>query len=303
MVRIEEKIEKFFINIITIKQSTMASVAHKTVSSMSSMLSKNITKHYGGGKTLIDDSKHSDKELIGVVKDVILPYCQSVFDKMKPGYKVVFQKKITTFECLNIFKRFVQNDVLFPEMNEDMIKSYKKSYMSPDGGILFVESPTGKKYPILISEDKIQGTNDSRKASGKKKQSTGNAIERAGKNMNLSKTLCGGLSYFPYVLFGAGCDFYHTETISMRLVQMNYLFPNKYIDFHKTTESIETQLEKLIETIDISKKMNLEVATICLKAHHWEKSEHGVSNWTYNERVAICRKVVDQSIEHIMKYE
>lgn len=281
----------------------MASAAQKTVSSMSSMLSKNITKHYGGGKTLIDDSKHSDKELIGVVKDVILPYCQSVFDKMKPGYKVVFQKKITTLECLNIFKRFVQNDVLFPEMNEDMIKSYEKSYMSPDGGILFVESPTGKKYPILISEDKIQGTNDSRKASGKEKQSTGNAIERAGKNMNLSKTLCGGLSYFPYVLFGAGCDFYHTETISMRLVQMNYLFPNKYIDFHKTTESIETQLEKLIETIDVSKKMNLEVATICLKAHHWEKAQHGASNWTYNERVAICRKVVDQSIEHIMKYE
>ena len=54
----------------------MASAAQKTVSTMSSILSKNITKHYGSGKTLIDDSKHSDKELIGVVKDVILPYCQ-----------------------------------------------------------------------------------------------------------------------------------------------------------------------------------------------------------------------------------
>ena len=58
------------------------------------------------------------------------------------------------------------------------------------------------------------------------KQGTGNAIERFAKNLNACSMLVNDYDIFPYILFAAGCDFHHTETIRNRLVQGNFFKPN-----------------------------------------------------------------------------
>lgn len=263
---------------------------------MSRILSNSLKQHYFEGKTLIDDSKHSESILLSVITEEILPYAEMRF---KPyNWNVIHQKKITSFECNQILQQDIGDDT-FNNIPETSINDYKNSYMSPDGGLLFVITDTGKKHPILVAEDKVQGTNDNLFSQNKKRQSTGNAIERAAKNINLAKTLCTRLDYFPYIVFASGCDFHHTETIPMRLVQMNYLRPNHYMDIGNQESTNEEQLTNIINNINIVKRHNLDIATICIKAHKWDTHAHGASNWERNERIKICKKMVDQAYNQL----
>lgn len=92
------------------------------------------------------------------------------------------------------------------------------SFMSPDGGILYLVDNKGNSYPILIGEVKNQGTNDLRKAEGKKKQAQGNAIERLGKNVIGFRTYMMDTDIFPFVCFCDGCDFAEDSSILDRVV-------------------------------------------------------------------------------------
>ena len=89
--------------------------------------------------------------------------------------------------------------------------------MMPDGGILSLQRNNGKTYPILITEVKIQGTNDIRAREGKKKQSRGNAIERLGKNVIGFRTAMITEGIFPFICFGDGCDFEDQSSILDRV--------------------------------------------------------------------------------------
>lgn len=102
--------------------------------------------------------------------------------------------------------------------------SNQKSSIKPDGGVLYVNID-GKKYPILISEAKKQGTNVKRMNGGLKKQAQGNAIERAYKNIEECRLFCKDLDYFPYVIFAYGCDFEEGSSILDRLDAMTYYEP------------------------------------------------------------------------------
>jgi len=86
-----------------------------------------------------------------------------------------------------------------------------KSYILPDGGFLWVKI-NGKKYFILVSEQKRQGTNDKRLLEGKNKQSQGNAAERLGKNVDALDTLFGDEDIYPFIVFLQGCDFFDKES-------------------------------------------------------------------------------------------
>jgi len=109
------------------------------------------------------------------------------------------------------------------ERYKDVDFSYKfdKSSMRPDGGILSIVSKDGKKYPILITEVKNQGTNDILMAQGKPKQSKGNAIERLGKNVIGFRTVLLHESIFPFVCFGDGCDFASDSSILDRVITIS----------------------------------------------------------------------------------
>lgn len=106
--------------------------------------------------------------------------------------------------------------VYYPDV--DFKYFFETSNMRPDGGILSILDKQGKKYPILITEMKNQGTNDARLKEGKKRQAKGNAIERLGKNVIGFRTALIKESIFPFVCFGDGCDFAPDSSILDRVV-------------------------------------------------------------------------------------
>ena len=260
---------------------------------MSYNLSESQKTLYAEGKTLNQDSKHNDKKLKSIVYNELKEYSDSLLEPL--GFTTIIIDELLTKTVYNIIKS------QYPDFPDVDYKNDKTS-IKPDGGIMFAVNERGDKYPILISEDKVQGTNDTRKASGLGTQGRGNAIERGAKNLNLAKSLCCGIPYFPYVIFASGCDFHKTETIPRRLEQMNGLMPNHYIDVGLTTSSVEEQLETTLNNINIMKRFgDKEYATICIKAHKWDELPHGASNWTKEERINICKKVIQQSVEEIKK--
>ena len=92
------------------------------------------------------------------------------------------------------------------------------TFMSPDGGILSISSAIdGRGFPILITEVKNQGTNDSREAAGLQRQAMGNAIERLGKNVIGFRTMMLDEGIIPFVCFGYGCDFQEGSSILDRV--------------------------------------------------------------------------------------
>ncbi len=98
---------------------------------------------------------------------------------------------------------------------------FDRSSMRPDGGILSMNSKSGKKYPILIAEVKNQGTNDARAKEGLKKQAKGNAIERLGKNVIGLRASLLHESIFPFICFGDGCDFAPDSSILDRVITIS----------------------------------------------------------------------------------
>ena len=126
----------------------------------------------------------------------------------------------------------------FPNEGYDEVRKSinEKSFISPDGGFVFVIGKDGNKYPILIGEKKNQGTNNIRIEHGLGKQAYGNAIERLGKNV---LAICGYtipmFGMFPFICFGDGCDFHSGSTLLDRVsmcgawVKLNTynIFPRK----------------------------------------------------------------------------
>ncbi|MFY7729911.1 MAG: EcoRI family type II restriction endonuclease [Flavobacterium sp.] len=264
--------------------------------SQSQQLSQSISTYHSEGNTLVDDSKESESNLYSVITQDVLQYAQlkaAAFDAT-----VVVERRLYSYDCHQTVKQTYPS---LPDIPERMVDKYKSTYVQPDGGIMFLVTKEGKRIPILISEDKVQGTNDRRFAKEQSKQSTGNAIERGAKNMNFIRTLCQPLTYFPYVIFASGCDFHESETIPMRLVQMNHLQPYHYIDIGNREKDVEEQLTECIDNIRIAKVYGMDVATICIKAHAWNLYPHNSSRWKQYERIRVCKKIIDLALDELFK--
>jgi type II restriction enzyme len=121
----------------------------------------------------------------------------------------------------NLYLKDVVSELRERYKNVDFFYNFDSSSMRPDGGILSIISNTGKKYPILITEVKNQGTNDILMAQGKPKQAKGNAIERLGKNVIGFRTVLLHESIFPFVCFGDGCDFASDSSILDRVITIS----------------------------------------------------------------------------------
>jgi hypothetical protein len=253
-------------------------------------LSRRLTQLVDSGKRLNADSCLSEGILSGAMCEII-QYAVECFAPL--GYNIVHEKKVSLFECQTFFAAAGGPP---PDPNN-------QSYMKPDGGILYAEND-GVRIPILIVEDKVQGTNDTRCADGLGRQATGNAIERAAKNVRAAEMIFSGVDYFPYVIFASGCDFHSTETISNRLVMMNMGYPNHYIGITNTTteEQVRTSIANIIPTINVKKNGGRSIASIFVKAHKWDEMKHGSSNWTKDERVHIMRGVIDSVRESFPIY-
>ena len=251
---------------------------------MSEGLSRRITDFNADGYHFTDDSIGSEARLKDALMDV-KKYAKERVEAM--GGELKHLKKVSLRECREYFERAGG-----PSVNPDEDNNV---YMEPDGGIL-VATFNGHKYPILISEDKVQGTNDRRRSQGSQRQSLGNAIERAAKNIRGAEMLLSEMNVFPYVLFASGCDFHHTETIAKRLEMMNFGIPNHYIEVKPNETPNPLDLSK----IDITKRFGDKcIASIFIKAHKWDVMDHGSSKWSKDELVSIYQKVIDQSIDSI----
>ncbi len=184
----------------------------------------------------------------------IIPYATKIFQQI--GYNVVLEKSISLFECQTFFEK-----VGGPKPNP----VNNKVCMRPDGGILFAVSGD-VKIPILVVEDKVQGTNDILHSQNKKRQATGNAIER-------------------------GCDFHHSETIAKRIEMMNFGVPNNYVNItaETTEEQVQSNIAAIIEGINIKKICGRSIASVFVKAHKWDEMNHGASCWKKDEQVQILK--------------
>ena len=247
---------------------------------MSSKLSKNISAYAANGNRLNDVSKYSEKVLEEVIQNVIIPYANTL---LEPLHAVVrFEKTISLYECQQHFKGSTLNE------------NNKKVFMKPDGGILFADFPD-KSIPILITEDKCQGTNDNLFSKDLPRQATGNAIERGAKNIRGAEMIFSQFSFFPYVIFASGCDFHHTETISKRLEMMNMGIPNHYSEIKNVHDKIKIN----VENINIKKINNFGIASIFVKAHKWNELPHGSSRWNSEELSTILIKIIDLVIKEL----
>jgi hypothetical protein len=250
-------------------------------------LSSRIKTMHDGGQHFNDDSKHSEERLASIIQNKILPHAKARIEHI--GGTVVFLKQISLYSVIEDFAKKCGEDLDNPIEN-------KSVYMKPDGGMLFA-IVNGNSYPLLITEDKVQGTNDSRRAQGLPRQATGNAIERAAKNIRGAEMLFGASSVFPYVVFASGCDLHRSETISKRLEMMNYGVKNHYIEVSPTKT---VDIGEIVEKINISKRFGGKcVASMFVKAHKWDEMAHGASAWTGHEIDAICMRVVDLAIDQL----
>jgi type II restriction enzyme len=178
----------------------------------------------GGGRGIFNEDALGHE--VGMQESVskLIPILQEEY----PSVEFLWKKKITKREIVAKVNPKVPYN---PEV--------ENSFISPDGGVLFVKYK-GIDLPILISEAKKQGTlfflqdgelredlTDTQIAlalSGKE-QGKGNAIERAYKNIDEFKLYCEDLNYFPYVLFACGKDFECGSSILDRLDAMTRYEP------------------------------------------------------------------------------
>ena len=242
------------------------------------------------GRTLVDDSTQSEATLKAAMSDV-LAFARSEVEKL--GGVVEHVSSISLADCQRMF-----HEAGGPEPVG--VGDNGKVSMRPDGGIIMA-TIDGKKYPLFIGEDKVQGTNDSRLAAGLPRQSTGNAIERAAKNIRGCEMITAHMSVFPYVVFASGCDFHESETISKRLVMMNMGRPNHYLEVGPEAPPVPRQMEGVIGSINIDKLMGHGLASIFVKAHKYDKMPHGASRWTRPELVSIATRVVTLALRSVTK--
>ncbi len=258
----------------------------KVEMSQSVGLSKRLTQMVEEGRHLNDDSCSSEETLSETMCEII-PYAEEHFKPL--GYTISLEKSISLFDCQSFFEK-----VGGPKPNPDN----KKVCMRPDGGILFATSGE-MRIPILIVEDKVQGTNDNLFEQKKKRQATGNAIERGAKNIRGAEMLFAGLEIFPYVMFVSGCDFHSTETIAKRIEMMNMGTPNHYVDIAKTTtqEQVQARIDAIVPSINVKKICGKSIASVFVKAHKWDEMKHGSSLWKKEEQVQILKKIIDKVLE------
>lgn len=254
---------------------------------MAAGLSARLAKMVLGGRHLNDDSKHSESRMQSAIRNIILPHASASIERI-PGYRLEHRSSISLYECQ---KQFYNGSGITP--NEEN----KRVCMRPDGGI-FMAVKDDLEIPLLIIEDKVQGTNDVLFQAGKVRQATGNAIERAAKNIRMSEMLFSERGIFPYVVFAAGCDFHPSETIAKRLEAMNFGVPNHgfAIDSETTPDDIKSHIARILPAIRIATVSGKSVASIFVKSHKYDKMVHGASHWTPDEMGAICCHIIDMVI-------
>ena len=167
-------------------------------------------------------------DMVFAATNRVLAYVKSI---LPADFKVKIEKEVWQQYCQQklIKSLSVENRILY---KPNIISPERKRTIRPDGGMLSIRKTKNDEWiPILITEIKRQGTNDMHYAkwiregrpprktkAGKEKsdfkgKSTGNAIERAAKNLFAARMIFASMDVFPYVIFAHGSDFYSTGSV------------------------------------------------------------------------------------------
>jgi hypothetical protein len=252
----------------------------------------------GGGRRLTQDSLPSEGTL-GQAISVVMRAAQQQLDAVRSGplagARINHQSTLSLFDCQQQMHAFFPDEYPIPG------DGARGRSMRPDGGIVSV-TVAGRWHPLLVTEDKIQGTNDIRFAKELGRQATGNAIERAAKNIRGAEMafLAPDQKLFPYIVFAAGCDFHSSETIASRLEMMNYGVPNAAFEVTPSNVEVTPRLIDRLEHMSCKKRFGgRAVASIFIKTHKWDEMPHGSSNWSTPERVLVCGWAMKQSMDQL----
>lgn len=148
----------------------------------------------------------------------------SVIERLEQKFGLTFEHRTKVF-----LKEIIEHlRASFPEVSFE--HHFDTSFLTPDGGFLFVVDKSGNRHAILISEAKRQGTNDMRKQEGLKKQAKGNAIERLGKNVIGFRTWLSTENILPFVVFGEGIDFAPDSSILDRVSTIAMFAPLNQVE-------------------------------------------------------------------------
>lgn len=171
-------------------------------------------------------SKIDDKNIY-IAMLMVKEYLEDRFDGKIDDYNIEFEK--------NISFKFMIEMIKSKDLRSEFEYDFNDRKIIPDGGVLFLVSKDKKfKKPILISEVKRQGTNKERIKEGKKRQATGNAIERLGKNLIAVRSMMNHENITPFICFGWGDDFNSSEkTVLSKIVVMNEFYPLNKIYVNK----------------------------------------------------------------------
>eukprot|EP01050_Picozoa_sp_SAG11_P005647 SAG11_NODE_405_length_9736_cov_5.776486_13_plen_215_part_00 len=163
-------------------------------------MSEGLSKRLSGTHNVMNnaEAKQFDQMLKRLIPETVLPRLRQMY----PEYE------------WDHVTRVYQRDYVYMT-NPSYVPSNPNSHIAPDGGVVLCNC-----IPVLITEAKKQGTNTKRMQEGKKRQSRGNAIERAHKNFNELRFYTDFYDHFPYLVFCFGCDFVPGSSTIDRLAAM-----------------------------------------------------------------------------------
>ena len=199
----------------------------------------------------------------------------------------------------SIFEKYLIDEGINGKISWRSQVKFNDCSIKPDGGVFYLQNDKGE-FGFLIIEDKVQGSNDLRHEKGLKKQSTGNAIERVFKNLNVSWNIFKNLPICPYIVFVAGCDFHHTETIIHR-IGPTANFGRKPIVREALLDGT-FDMSGFCDEIDIIKDQNREFGIFCVKAHKYDEHPNRTSLWTSEERLCVLEYTGKKAIKEILRY-
>jgi len=197
------------------------------------------------------------------------------------------------------FERYLVDEGIEATVSWKKDLKFESCSIRPDGGLFYLTCAKGT-FCFLVVEDKYQGTNDNLSAQGKRRQSTGNAIERVFKNINASWNLFKDLHVSPYVIFVAGCDFHHTETIIHRIGPVSNFGRHPIV--REALPNGTFDMTGVCDEIDIHKDQNREFGIFCVKAHRYDEHPNKTSMWTSEERFKVLDHIGKKAIKEVRRH-
>lgn len=228
-----------------------------------------------GQKLSENKNQHSQKNTESHLQDLtISKVVADVKAKIEQQYSIKVEKESQ-----------ISTSYLESLINEE-IQSRDNTYIKPDGGFLSFQL-NGRKCYILVSEQKRQGTNDSRLLEGKKTQGKGNAVERLGKNVDAFDILFGNEDIYPFVVFLQGCDFYGEEST--------------IVDRVRTIAKFQPMNQVNLYWKKITKHQS--VGGSYFMRGHSMNDKPGTSDWSYQEMFDVMYEIASKSVEYYLKKE